>query len=61
MSSVTVKNIPTHKIIPPGIFLHTKFSQKHTPGMFLHQAIRNGQNVRYALYYIINTAIKSVK
>ena len=45
----------------PGIFLRTKFSQKHTPGMFSRQAIRNGQYVRYALYYVINTAVKSVK
>ena len=26
----------------PGIFSRTKISQKHTGGMFLHQAIRNG-------------------
>ena len=26
----------------PGIFSHTKISQKHTRGMFSHQAIRNG-------------------
>ena len=26
----------------PGIFSHTKISQKHTGGMFSRQAIRNG-------------------
>ena len=26
----------------PGIFSRTKISQKHTGGMFSHQAIRNG-------------------
>ena len=39
---VTVKNIPTHEIIPPVYFRVRKSVKNMLGGMFSHQAICNG-------------------
>ena len=41
-AGVTVKNIPTHEIIPPVYFCVQKSVKNILRGMFSHQAIRNG-------------------
>ena len=54
--SVTVKNIPTREIIPP-VFFRGRKSVKNILGVCFY--IR--QYIRYALDYVINTSVKSIK